>query len=165
MGTISRPRTGRFVVCMLTAALFVSALSGVWAGVEPTPWTPATNILNSMTNVLGQVDSHLVNILKPPNPNKPPTPNMVNELDALTMQLEVLSGRAMAVSAMLPAVQTPPDDFLMALDNVRTAAEGIVDEANAAADETNNLPYMEREALLDLSAAATDLLNNLPAIQ
>ncbi len=113
----------------LVVVTFVVGVTGsAWAGVEPTPWTPATNMLNSVVNVLWEVDGHLLNVLYPPDPGLelPPNP-CLPELDALTRQLEKQNGRVSGVLEMVEYQPGPPETFLQALADVRLAAIGDPD--------------------------------------
>jgi hypothetical protein len=142
---------------VVVVALVLVLSSFAWAGIEPVPWTPATNVLNSVVNVLGQVDRHLLDVVKPPNPNKPPTPNkppspnIVNQLNALTMQLGNQERRVEGVLAMVEGTPVPPDDFRLALMGVADAASGIADDARGLLPAVQDNPeaFSALQALLD----------------
>ncbi len=110
---------------VLVAVLALAVVSFAAAGIEPVPWTPATNVLNSVVNVLWEVD-HQLNVLQPLDPARPPNP-CINELDALTKQLQKQNGRVEGVLAMVETNPEPPDDFVQALLDIRLAAVGDPD--------------------------------------
>jgi hypothetical protein len=115
----------------LVVVAFVAGVAGsAWAGVEPSPLTPGTNVLNSVVNVLWEADGHLLDLLHPPEPGLevPPNPCLANELDAVTKQLEKQHGRVAAVLEMVEGESGPPTaEFVQALLDVRTAAVGDPD--------------------------------------
>jgi hypothetical protein len=158
-------RTVRTTAVVVALALVLSSFA--WAGVEPSPWTPATNVLSSVVNVLGQVDRHLLDVVKPPNPNKPPTPNkppspnIVNRLNALTMQLERQNERVEGVLAMVEGTPGPPDDFLLALMGVADGASGIAGDAAAMleAKDDSGLPAIQDEAVREALGEVLDAAN------
>jgi hypothetical protein len=108
---------------VVVVALALALVSFAWAGIEPSPFAPGTNVLNSVVNVLGEVDGHLLGVVSRLQANEPPDP-CINQLNALTKQLQKQNGRVEAVLDMVSGRGEPPDDFVGALQAVGDAAYG-----------------------------------------
>lgn len=110
--------------------LFLPA-SPLFAGVEPSPFQPAINKLNSITYAMDSIDGRLSSKLSiPPNDIMPCPEGLIGLFSAMSNELGVLNNRLDRITSRLAI---PPDDqrVLDALIGVRSGASSIVARAQA----------------------------------
>jgi hypothetical protein len=139
---------------MIAALLLTGLLVGLThAGIEPSPFHPLINQLNSVVNVLDAVDLELKHVLgRPPDPYTPP--GAVGHLYAMAGQLALQNSRVIEI--VEAGMSFPPDPytpaFYEALVNVRKKAGVIAERASIPPDPV--MPEEFKEALAAVEANA-----------
>lgn len=109
----------------LTLVVLACVVPAANAGIEPSPWMPEINKLNSIELNLGAIQKRMENLY-----SQPALPaGTLNYVEATVNQTGVLNLRLSDVLAVLPAygsLGTDQEEIGLALDGIRTGATGVI---------------------------------------
>lgn len=143
-------------------------ISGVLAGVEPSPFQPEINQLGAVANILSSADFRVFKTMSvPPDPCTPPDPckglnGDVNRLEAIDNQIGSTENMILSMINEVMGFEPTPfrEDLIPPLGVVRDVAEGIVVRIGEY-DPTGPVAPEFTEALVNVAASAALLVETV----
>jgi len=154
-------------------------ISGVLAGVEPSPFQPEINQLGAVANILSSADIRVFKTMAhppdpcvppdpcfPPDPCYPPDPckdlnGVVNRLEAINNQIGSTQNMILSmINEVMGFEPMPFQDLIPPLEVVRDVAEGIVDRIGGY-DPTDPVAPEFLEALWNVAGSAALLVETV----
>lgn len=161
-----------FVSIVISGLFLISVhVSGVLAGVEPSPFQPEINQLGAVANILSSADFRVVKTMShPPDPCVPPDPckglnGDVNRLEAINNQVSSADNMVASMINEVMGFEPMPfrvDDLIPPLVIVGETAQGIVDKIDVylSISPDNQVPEFT-EALEQVSGSALQLISTV----
>jgi hypothetical protein len=154
-------KTKVMVLAVLAAMALAVSVPSAHAGIEPVPWMPEINKLHSIELNLGAIHKRIEN-----RANEPVLPaGTQNYLDATANQTSVLNLRLWDVLAALPAYSslvTDQEEVYLALDGIRTDAEGIKELLDLIARRMGVEPTPWKSSLQAMIIQITNYIGTCP---
>jgi hypothetical protein len=118
-------------VALSVFAMSVFVISGVMAGIEPSPFQPQINQLNASENILSSIEQVVTITIENPPIEGQPSPNLtgaLNKLEATDVRVTSVSGFITSIYEEVMGTEPSPfrADIVPALEYVKMAAEDIV---------------------------------------
>ena len=121
-------------ICASLVVLAMSAfvISGVIAGIEPSPFQPQINQLNASENILNSINQVNTKTMDNPPIAGQPSPNLIgalNKIDTSNERVTSVSGFITSIYEEVMGIEPSPfrPDIVPALQDVQIAANNIVD--------------------------------------
>jgi hypothetical protein len=136
-----------------------------FAGTELSPFQPNINQLDVVKNILNSVNDRVQKVLSKPLDNDVPGPSLkdaINRLEAIIEQLISVDDKVFSIVEEVLGVDPSSfhlrSEIVLALENVRDAAQSIVDSLDAL--PVGEMPHEFIWAVGDVRESAQDIADN-----
>jgi hypothetical protein len=151
-------------VSILVFAINAFVISGVIAGVEPSPFQPQINQLYASENILNSIDHVVGKTMDNPPIEGQPSVNLdgaLNKLDAANERVTSVSGFITSIYEEVMGTEPSPfrSDIVPALEAVEQAAQNIVIAIDSYLPPAG-VPFEFIEALNEVAGSAQIIVQN-----